>query len=37
MFEAILFAGMRTNVIFWVLMAVAFVYTFQAIERRTAR
>jgi O-antigen ligase len=34
MFEAILFAGMRVNVIFWVLFGVAFVYTFQAVANR---
>lgn len=33
-FEAILFAGMRVNVIFWVLFGIAFVYTFQAVANR---
>lgn len=34
LFEAILFAGMRVNVIFWVLFGIAFVYTFQAVANR---
>ncbi len=36
LFESILFVGMRLNVIFWVLMGLAFVSTFQAVERREA-
>lgn len=36
-FEAILFAGMRVNVLFWVLNAFMFTFTFHAVARAESR